>query len=174
MAAFPRTSRRRRCRSARWVGIRFVSENDDAATPCDEKWRVRVKSPEWNAWIGLARGACHGTGIDSKWWITEHGRFASSLGMFALWRLSSSPSPLCFVRHSDVFYQHVLSLFHLSLPSCSRQDFSCLRDKVKYMRVYIWKFQRDIYRRREIHKLWTANMFNKNFSQSVFNIHFLW
>lgn len=81
--AFPRTSRRRSCRSvAIGLYIRFVSENDDAATPCDEKWRVRVKSPEWNAWIGLARGACHGTGIDSKWWITERGRTASSLDVF--------------------------------------------------------------------------------------------
>lgn len=112
--AFPRSSRRRSCRSVA-IGryIRFVSENDDAATPCDEKWRVRVKSPEWNAWIGLARGACHGTGIDSKWWITERARTASSLDVFALRRLTPSPFPLCFERHSDAFYQCVLfpSLF---------------------------------------------------------------
>lgn len=95
----------------RYVSRAFVSESDDAVTMQREKWRVRRKSPEWNAWIGLARSECYGTGIDSAWWITKHRRFSTSFpSSVSLWSAATliwSRSSFFLHKYDTILWQRL-------------------------------------------------------------------
>lgn len=62
----------------------------------EEKWRVRRKSPEWNAWIGLAPS--HGTGIDSR--VMDYAHASPITSSVSLWS-----APL-WLRRARSFFLH--------------------------------------------------------------------